>query len=131
MSNSLEEENKNQEAPEAEFQNSDAAIKNDSKNNTKDDSIIEYRVAAKTPVPQLASAISKCFLEARLAKKKFIVRALGQEPINQALKGIIRATSMLAQNGHYIAIKPFWIDDIEKEKAGNLNVMGFKIIETN
>lgn len=127
MSNSLEEENKNQEAPEAEFQNSDAAIKND----IKDGSIIEYRVAAKTPVPQLASAISKCFLEARLAKKKFIVRALGQEPINQALKGIIRATSMLAQNGHYIAIKPFWIDDIEKEKAGNLNVMGFKIIETN
>jgi stage V sporulation protein SpoVS len=127
MSNSLEEENKNKETTEAEFQNSDAAIKND----IKDDSIIEYRVAAKTPVPQLASAISKCFLEARLAKKKFIVRALGQEPINQALKGIIRATSMLAQNGHYIAIKPFWIDDIEKEKAGNLNVMGFKIIETN
>lgn len=127
MSNSLEEENKNQEAPEAELQKSDATIKND----IKDDSIIEYRVAAKTPVPQLASAISKCFLEARLAKKKFIVRALGQEPINQALKGIIRATSMLAQNGHYIAIKPFWIDDIEKEKAGNLNVMGFKIIETN
>lgn len=91
--------------------------------------VIEYRVASKTSVQSLASAIAKCFLESRISKKKFIVRALGQEPINQALKGIIRAISMLAQNGHYIVIKPFWIDDIEKEKAGDMNVMGFHILE--
>lgn len=98
-------------------------------NKVVESNVIEYRVASKTSVQSLASAIAKCFLESRISKKKFIVRALGQEPINQALKGIIRAISMLAQNGHYIVIKPFWIDDIEKEKAGDMNVMGFHILE--
>ena len=90
---------------------------------------VVYKVSHTTDVVKLSVAIYKGYLEAKRAKKDFIVRAIGEGAISQSIKGIIRSFTMLSQNGYYINIKPFWMDDQDKAKNGNFNIVGFKFVE--
>lgn len=70
-----------------------------------DPNVAELRVAARTPTPELASAISHAIYD----NKKVVLRAIGAGAVNQAVKAIIVAQGYVAQRGMSIVTRPGFI----------------------
>lgn len=64
--------------------------------------VAELRVAARTPTPELASAISHALYDG----KPVVLRAIGAGAVNQAVKAIVVAQSYVAQRGMVLANRP-------------------------
>ena len=87
-----------------------------------DNDIAELRVAARTPTDELASAIAHAIYDGR----KPVLRAIGAGAVNQAVKGIIVASSYAAQRGDVLACRPGFLTipmDGEERTAIVFNVV--------
>lgn len=83
--------------------------------------VAELRVAARTPIPELASALSHALYEG----KPVVLRAIGAGAVNQAVKAIVVAQSYVAQRGMVLATRPGFISvtlDGEERTAVIFNV---------
>jgi stage V sporulation protein S len=67
--------------------------------------VAELRVAARTPTAELASAISHALYDG----KRVVLRAIGAGAVNQAVKGMIVASSYVSQRGLVLANRPGFV----------------------
>ena len=65
--------------------------------------IVEYKVSEKTVPASLGSAIAKCFEE---GSKCVVVKAMGANAVNQAVKGTIIARQHLTPGAKDILLTP-------------------------
>lgn len=65
----------------------------------------ELRVAAKTPISELASAIA----HALYSDGKVTLRAIGAGAVNQSVKGIAVAQGHVSQRGLILATRPGFV----------------------
>jgi stage V sporulation protein S len=86
-----------------------------------DPNVAELRVAARTPTPELAAAISHAIYDG----KKVLLRAIGAGAVNQAVKALVVAQGYVAQRGMVLANRPGFLTvdmDGEDRTAVTFNV---------